>query len=187
MLEGLGDLSELKELVLNVENIGDASELASLGVGPSLLSLSMNVNKLSPNLNCFSGFSTLKQLSLNDNYLSFNEGDNDFAQRYLPELYEQEVERYGNRTLSGFLRMVGAEMPMASDQVIWSEQNRLHVAYNDVSCTGAATLTFALDAAAGKDFVCFFMNKMLQVNLFVAFCSLTVFHRGRQQKSGGRQ
>ena len=56
-----------------------------------------------------------------------------FAQQYLPEIYEQEVERYGNRTLSGFLRMVGAEMPMTSDQVIWSEQNRLHVAYNDVS------------------------------------------------------
>jgi hypothetical protein len=25
--------------------------------------------------------------------------------------------------------MVGAEMPMTSDQVIWSEQNRLHVSY----------------------------------------------------------
>ena len=95
-----------------------------------------------------------KQQVLVDNYLSFNDGSgNDFAQQYLPEIYEQEVERYGNRTLSGFLRMVGAEMPMTSDQVIWSEQNRLHVAYNDVSCTGAATLTFALDAAAGQNFV----------------------------------
>ena len=27
--------------------------------------------------------------------------------------------------------MVGAEMPMSSDQVIWSEQNRLHVSYKD--------------------------------------------------------
>ena len=54
---------------------------------------------------------------------------NTFAQQYLPEIYEQEVERYGNRTLSGFLRMVGAEMPMTSDQVIWSEQNRLHISY----------------------------------------------------------
>ena len=81
-----------------------------------------------------------KRLALNDNYLSFNEGDNDFAQQYLPELYEQEVERYGNRTLSGFLRMVGAEMPMTSDQVIWSEQNRLHVAYRD--CTLAVAGNF---------------------------------------------
>ena len=54
----------------------------------------------------------------------------DFAQQYLPEIYEAEVERYGNRTLSGFLRMVGAEMPMTSDQVIWSEQNRLHISYH---------------------------------------------------------
>ena len=29
--------------------------------------------------------------------------------------------------------MVGAEMPMTSDQVIWSEQNRLHVAYDAVT------------------------------------------------------
>ena len=70
-------------------------------------------------------------------YLAFNGGANDFAQQYLPEIYEQEVERYGNRTLSGFLRMVGAEMPMTSDQVIWSEQNRLHISYD--ACTVAAT------------------------------------------------
>ena len=82
-----------------------------------------------------------KQQLLSDNYLSFNgganPGDSDtFAQQYLPEIYEQEVERYGNRTLSGFLRMVGAEMPMTSDQVIWSEQNRLHIAYD--ACTNTS-------------------------------------------------
>jgi len=59
-----------------------------------------------------------KQQALSTNYLSFTDGDNDFAQQYLPEIYEQEVERYGNRTLSGFLRMVGAEIPMSSDQVV---------------------------------------------------------------------
>ena len=70
------------------------------------------------------------QQILASNYLQFNTGaGSDFAQQYLPEIYEQEVERYGNRTLSGFLRMVGAEMPMTSDQVIWSEQNRLHISY----------------------------------------------------------
>ena len=42
------------------------------------------------------------------------------------------------RTLSGFLKMVGAEMPMTSDQVIWSEQNRLHVAYDTVQVTAGA-------------------------------------------------
>ncbi len=73
-----------------------------------------------------------KQQLLQSNYLQFNDGTNDFAQQYLPEIYEQEVERYGNRTLSGFLRMVGAEMPMTSDQVIWSEQNRLHISYENV-------------------------------------------------------
>jgi hypothetical protein len=98
-----------------------------------------------------------KQQILESNFLSFNGGSgagdsNTFAQQYLPEIYEQEVERYGNRTLSGFLRMVGAEMPMTSDQVIWSEQNRLHVAYNDVANDGTNTLTFTV-GGSGDAFV----------------------------------
>ncbi len=90
------------------------------------------------------------QQILTDNYLQFDSAganSNNFAQQYLPELYEQEVERYGNRTLSGFLRMVGAEMPMTSDQVIWSEQNRLHIAYNDcTSVSAAGTITIPVTA-----------------------------------------
>jgi len=92
---------------------------------------------------------TQKQVVSPFSYLNFTDGSgNDFAQQYLPEIYEQEVERYGNRTLSGFLRMVGAEMPMTSDQVVWSEQNRLHIAYDNVSVKAASTdiLTFAQSA-----------------------------------------
>ncbi len=91
------------------------------------------------------------QQLLATNYLQWNNNGGgggipgnfvDFAQQYLPEIYEAEVERYGNRTLSGFLRMVGAEMPMTSDQVIWSEQNRLHISYAGVSqANGAGTLS----------------------------------------------
>jgi len=88
-----------------------------------------------------------KQASSN-NYLNFADGSSDWAQQYLPELYEQEVERYGNRTLSGFLRMVGAEMPMTSDQVLWSEQNRLHVSYNECNVKAAApTNTIQIELA----------------------------------------
>ena len=87
---------------------------------------------------------------LSSNYLQWNNNGGagavpgnfaDFAQQYLPEIYEAEVERYGNRTLSGFLKMVGAEMPMTSDQVIWSEQNRLHISYANVTVTGGAAGT----------------------------------------------
>jgi hypothetical protein len=84
------------------------------------------------------------QVVVQDNYIDFNTvAGGQWAQQYLPELYEQEVERYGNRTLSGFLRMVGAEMPMTSDQVIWSEQNRLHVAYDNCA-VAAGTKVFPL-------------------------------------------
>jgi hypothetical protein len=88
------------------------------------------------------------QQTLASNYLTFDgAAGGNFAQQYLPELYEQEVERYGNRTLSGFLRMVGAELPMTSDQVIWSEQNRLHIAYDNCINGGAAN-TITIPVAA---------------------------------------
>ena len=97
---------------------------------------------------------TQEQSILSTNYLQWNDGAGenfaDFAQQYLPELYEQEVERFGNRTLSGFLRMVGAEMPMTSDQVIWSEQNRLHIGYDDVDLN-IATGVFTVQAPLGAD------------------------------------
>jgi hypothetical protein len=60
----------------------------------------------------------------------------DFLNQYLPDTYEKEFERYGNRTISSFLRMVGAEMPSNSDLVKWAEQGRLHTKY--VDCTTAA-------------------------------------------------
>ena len=98
-------------------------------------------------------FGTIKpsqsQQLLQSNYLQFNTGTGkDFAQQYLPEIYEQEVERYGNRTLSGFLRMVGAEMPMTSDQVIWSEQNRLHIAYDACDNNGTNEITIPVGGTA---------------------------------------
>ena len=87
-----------------------------------------------------------------DNYIPVS--DMDFTQQFLPEVYEKEVERFGNRTIGGFLRMVGAEMPMASDQVVWSEQGRLHIAYgpNDATHTvagnGAGTALLIAQTAA---------------------------------------
>ena len=91
------------------------------------------------------------KLTMPENYINFHDaGMEQWTQQYLPELYEQEVERYGNRTLSGFLRMVGAEMPMTSDQVIWSEQNRLHIAYDGSTITDAANgvITLAVTVPA---------------------------------------
>ena len=81
-----------------------------------------------------------KKQVVQDNYIDFHDTNfSTWTQQYLPELYEQEVERYGNRTLGGFLRMVGAEMPMTSDQVIWTEQNRLHIAYDAVTVSQVGT------------------------------------------------
>ncbi len=71
-------------------------------------------------------------------YIDFaNAGANsaNWAQQYLPDLMEKEAEVFGNRTISGFLSQVGAEESMTADQVIWSEQGRLHLSYKVV--TGA--------------------------------------------------
>jgi hypothetical protein len=66
--------------------------------------------------------------TLSTNYLDLaataNEG---WAQQYVPDLMEKEAEVFGNRTISGFLSQIGAEEPMTADQVVWSEQSRLHI------------------------------------------------------------
>ena len=84
--------------------------------------------------------------TFNDNYLSIAGNDFNFTKQFLPEVYEQEVERFGNRTISGFLRMVGAEMPMASDTVTWSEQGRLHIAYDNVAVKAASSTILVFPA-----------------------------------------
>lgn len=63
--------------------------------------------------------------TLSSNYLG---SSIEFTSQYLPDVYEKEFEKYGNRSVSSFLRMVGAEMPFASDVIQWSEQGRLHLA-----------------------------------------------------------
>lgn len=72
----------------------------------------------------------------------------DFLNQYLPDTYEQEFERYGNRSIASFLRMVGAELPSNSDLIKWAEQGRLHTKYTACSIAyGAnndtATITVA--------------------------------------------
>jgi hypothetical protein len=81
-----------------------------------------------------------EQVPLSSNYLTnFN-----FMNQYLPDTYEKEFERYGNRTVASFLRMVSAEMPSISDQIKWAEQGRLHTKYTNVVTT--TTLTNADEA-----------------------------------------
>lgn len=62
----------------------------------------------------------------------------DFLSQYLPDTYEQEFERYGNRSIASFLRMVGAEIPTNSDLIKWAEQGRLHTKYTAVTAVGAS-------------------------------------------------
>jgi len=75
-----------------------------------------------------------QQVPLATNYIT----NFDFLNQYLPDTYEKEFERYGNRTISSFLRMVGAEMPSNSDLIKWAEQGRLHVKYTNVGTAALA-------------------------------------------------
>ena len=80
------------------------------------------------------------QQALSTNYLDLaataNEG---WAQQYVPDLMEKEAEVFGPRTISGFLSQVGAEESMTADQVIWSEQSRLHLSYKGTVATAGDT------------------------------------------------
>jgi len=75
-----------------------------------------------------------EQVALSTNYIT----NFDFLNQYLPDTYEKEFERYGNRTVASFLRMVGAEMPSNSDLIKWAEQGRLHTKYTNVTSAASA-------------------------------------------------
>ena len=73
--------------------------------------------------------SVVKQ-TLATNYFDFADAANaGWGQQYLPDLMEKEAEVFGPRTIAGFLNKIGAEEAMQADQVVWSEQGRLHLAY----------------------------------------------------------
>ena len=75
--------------------------------------------------------------ALPTNYLT----DFNFLNQYLPDTYEQEFERYGNRSVASFLRNVSAEIPSASDLIKWSEQGRLHTKYTGLESDGFSSGT----------------------------------------------
>jgi hypothetical protein len=75
-----------------------------------------------------------QQVPVSTNYIN----NFDFLNQYLPDTYEKEFERYGNRSIASFLRMVGAEMPSNSDLIKWAEQGRLHVKYTGCTSGQAA-------------------------------------------------
>ena len=82
--------------------------------------------------------------TLSTNYIT----NFDFLNQYLPDTYEKEFERYGNRSVASFLRAVGAEMPSNSDLIKWAEQGRLHTKYIDCAsdaAVGGDTATITVD------------------------------------------
>ena len=104
---------------------------------------------------------SLKQ-ALTSNYLDLaSTAGQGWAQQYLPDLMEQEAQVFGNRTISGFLSQVGAEESMTADQVVWSEQGRLHLSYiatmthvsqkADTTAGGQITIVSDIDGNTGTD------------------------------------
>jgi len=94
------------------------------------------------------------QQTLASNYIDFTSTTTSgWAQQYLPDLMEKEAEVFGQRTISGFLAQVGAEESMTADQVVWSEQSRLHLSYvctvdADGDTNGTLTITTDIDGNA---------------------------------------
>ena len=91
-----------------------------------------------------------QKYTLADNYLDLASTANQgWAQQYVPDLIEKEAEVFGPRTISGFLSQISAEEPMTADQVVWSEQGRLHLSYKghiqDKDATGGGDITIESD------------------------------------------
>ena len=86
--------------------------------------------------------------TLSTNYLDLSSSTNaGWGQQYVPDLMEKEAEVFGPRTISGFLEQVGAEEAMTADQVVWSEQSRLHLSYK-----GTVVVDGGLNSSNGGKF-----------------------------------
>ena len=127
-----------------------------------------------PGGNLNSGPSATKQ-TLSENYLDLASSSNaGWSQQYVPDLMEKEAEVFGPRTISGFLAQVGAEEAMTADQVVWSEQGRLHLNYTGDTHSGDETITIANDVdgnAIGAD-------HGIRVNDMLLITTATVTARG---------
>jgi hypothetical protein len=84
---------------------------------------------------------TTQKQTLSSNYLDLTgtTASTNWAQQYVPDLMEKEAEVFGKRTISGFLSQVGAEEAMTADQVVWSEQARLHISVKGTVATAGST------------------------------------------------
>jgi hypothetical protein len=91
------------------------------------------------------------KLATAQNYLDFTTATDGWAKQYLPEVMEKEAEVFGNRTMAGFLSQVGAEEAMASDQVIWSEQGRLHLCFTGTINTSTSVIHITNDIDSTGD------------------------------------
>jgi hypothetical protein len=109
--------------------------------------------------------------TLSSNYLGTN--DFDFLNQYLPDTYEQEFERYGNRSIASFLRNVSAEIPSASDLIKWAEQGRLHTKFTGLTYASISSGTQVF-TMAGSDVCNFRVNQ----TVFLSSESTSAFAKG---------
>ncbi len=109
----------------------------------------MAVGNITPAVGSLPATPSATKQTVSDAYVDLRTSG--WAQQYLPELMEAEAEVFGNRTISGFLAQVGAEEAMAADQVVWSEQGRLHVSASGTfaNATGLAADTITIAAGHG--------------------------------------
>jgi hypothetical protein len=80
----------------------------------------------------FSATPAPTKTQLPSNYISYF----DFTSHFMPDTHEEIASRYGNQSVAGMLRMMGAEVASQSDKFIWTEEGRLHTVYKDVSRAG---------------------------------------------------
>ena len=122
--------------------------------------------------------------TLASNYVDFTTSSTEgWAQQYLPDLMEKEAEVFGNRTVSGFLSQVGAEEAMTADQVVWSEQGRLHLAYTGTIDASASAVT--LTGHAGTNATYTTNEHGLRVGDTCIVASPTVTYVGRVTADDG--
>ena len=75
----------------------------------------------------------------------------DYNDQFLPEILKGEVQRFGDRRLMGILNKLSAETTFQSSEIKWTEQNRLHTLYNNISLATGSSNTFTVRTQDGNE------------------------------------
>ena len=96
--------------------------------------------------------SNVSRVQTTTNYTNIIDFASATSQPFLPETLDKKVKRFGNRSISGFLSKMAAEYALQSDEIRWTEDNRLHLKASTIALTSTSRSAGLFNFPTGHGF-----------------------------------